>query len=157
LLLNVCCFFTSSPQILRRSEEAANIKQENPNRAKVVNGLEFDFDHHQIVSNPTRGRLFHVGDSDKVSAKAATVTALRVYRDHDKNARQFTVRIARGRVTPLLAAWVPVFLRTSGDVAIASYDPDKLWLQVELKNQTVWIRSDESFRAIGLDHLAAVK
>jgi hypothetical protein len=119
--------------------------------------LEFDFDHHQIVSNPTGDRLFHVGDSDKISAKAATVTALRVYRDHEKNARQFTVRIARGQVTPLLAAWVPVLLRTSGDVAIASYDPDKLWLQVELKHQTVWIRSDESFRAIGLDHLAAVK
>src|SRR5258706_16233184 len=29
---------SASPPILRRSEEAANIKQENPNRAKVVNG-----------------------------------------------------------------------------------------------------------------------
>src|ERR1700733_11159497 len=29
---------SASPPILRRSEEAANIKQENPNRAKVING-----------------------------------------------------------------------------------------------------------------------
>src|SRR5271168_4509739 len=29
---------SASPPILRRSEAAANIKQENPNRAKVVNG-----------------------------------------------------------------------------------------------------------------------
>src|SRR5882757_7114693 len=29
---------SASPPILRRSEEAANIKQENPNRATVVNG-----------------------------------------------------------------------------------------------------------------------
>src|ERR1700722_11496498 len=29
---------SASPPILRRSEEAANIKNENPNRAKVVHG-----------------------------------------------------------------------------------------------------------------------
>ena len=112
--------------------------------------LEFDFDHHQIVSNPTGGRSFRVGGSDKISAKATTVAALRVYRDHDENARQFTISIARGQATRLLAAWAPVLLRTSGDVAVASYDPDKLWFQIELKNQTVWIRGNESSRAIGL-------
>src|SRR5882724_3661346 len=29
---------SASPPILRRNEEAANIKQQNPNRGKVVNG-----------------------------------------------------------------------------------------------------------------------
>src|ERR1700741_2461909 len=34
---------SASPPILRRSEEAANIKQENPNRAKVVNWFDLDW------------------------------------------------------------------------------------------------------------------
>ncbi len=117
--------------------------------------LEFDWDRHQIVPTPTDGGAFHVGGSAEISAKAATFSTLRIYRDHDKNAPQFSIRIARGQATPVVAAWVPVLLRSSRDVAIASYDPGKLWLQIELKNQTGWIRGDESFRAIGLHHAAA--
>jgi hypothetical protein len=117
--------------------------------------LEFDWDRHQIVPATTAGRMFHVGGSAEIWAKATTVSTLRVYRDRDKNATQFTIRIARGQATRLLAAWVPVLLRTSGDVAIASYDPDNLWLQIELKNQKGWILGDENFRAIGLHHAAS--
>jgi hypothetical protein len=112
--------------------------------------LEFDWDRHQIVPVPTGGRVFHVGGSSEEISKAATVSTLHVYRDRDENAPQFTIRIAHGQATRLLAAWVPVLLRTSDGVAIASYDADKLWLQIELKNKTRWIRGDESFRAIGL-------
>jgi hypothetical protein len=116
--------------------------------------LEFDWDRHQIVPATAAGRVFHVGGSAEIPARATTASTLRVYRDHDKNATQFTIRIVRGQATRLLAAWAPVLVRTSGDVAIASYDPDKLWLQIELKNQKGWILGDESFRAIGLHDAA---
>jgi len=116
--------------------------------------LEFEWDRHQIVAVQTGDSAFHVGGSTGNSTKAAAVSTLHVCQDHDKNAPQFTIRIARGQVTRLLAAWVPIVLRTTGDVGIVSYDPDKLWLQIELKNQRGWIRGDAGFRAIGLHHAA---
>jgi hypothetical protein len=118
--------------------------------------LVFDWDSHRIVPTPTAGRTFHVGSSAELSAKATAVSTLRVYRDHDKNAPQATIPIARGQATRLGAAWVPILLRTSGDVAIATYDPEELWLQLKLKDRTGWIRGSESFRDVGL-HEDAVR
>ncbi len=121
---------------------------------RFTSELEFDWDRHQIVPASTGGGVFLAGGSGDSPARAATVSTLRVYRNHDKNAAQFTIRLARGQATRLLAAWAPVVLRASGDVGIVSYDPDEVWLHVGLKNRTGWIRGDKSFRAIGLHRVA---
>src|ERR1700751_3683870 len=59
---------SASPPILRRNEEAANIKQENPNRAKVANGSIwsgfFPSSSHLTIrlrNQPYEGAAFKLG------------------------------------------------------------------------------------------------
>jgi hypothetical protein len=119
---------------------------------RFVAMLEFDFDRHQIILGPNK--VLNLSGPAEMSAETIAASALRVYKNHEENAPRFTIALARGQTTKLLAAWAPVLLRSSADVAVTSYDPEKLWLQIELKNEKVWIRGGESFQAIGL-HLAS--
>ena len=116
--------------------------------------LQLDFDRHQIVPSDKALRVSDPQGSAKFSAAAENASTLGLYRQHDKSAPQFTLGVSRGQTTRLLAAWEPVSLRSSGDISTVSFDPAKLWLEIETKNERGWIRGVDSFRAIGLREAA---
>ena len=61
---------------------------------------------------------------------------------------------AAGQVVTILAAWAPASLKPADNapegVQMVYYDWNNLWLQIQVDNQTGWIRGTNSFRMIGL-------
>jgi hypothetical protein len=112
--------------------------------------LLFDLDHHQIVLSPPPEQLSLAGEPDQLTAQAAASASLRVYRDHEESSHGTEIQLNRGQRIRMVDAWTPVSLATKDGIATVTYDPAKLWLQIELNHSKYWIFSKESFRAIGL-------
>src|SRR5208283_3188488 len=108
--------------------------------------LKFDFDQHRIVLAPEDERLSL--SSSLSSLKAKRDLRLRVYRDHNQGAAQFTISMARGQRIRVAGIWAPVESRNDGNLGTVNCNVDDLWLQVKLKNRTAWIRSEQSWRKI---------
>jgi len=112
--------------------------------------LYFDFVRLRVVPAPSN-ETFPV----ELSVEAPTTSTLRIYRDHRENAVPSGVRVAPGQRTRILAAWVPILLKPSEDFETVSYDPNELWLEIELKSgdkkfEKFWIHGSKSFQIIGL-------
>jgi len=95
-----------------------------------------------------------------------------IYNNHDSAAPKKTIQIApghvvmwwqsldpvekpaAGQVVTILAAWAPASLKPADNapegVQMVYYDWNNLWLQIQVDNQTGWIRGTNSFRMIGL-------
>jgi hypothetical protein len=60
-----------------------------------------------------------------------------------------------GQVVTILAAWAPASLRPADNapegVKMVYYDWNNLWLQIQVDQQTGWIKGVSSFRLIGLE------
>ncbi len=111
--------------------------------------LKFDFDQHRIVLAPEDERLSL--SSSLSSLKAIRNLRLRVYRDHNQGAEQFMISMARGQRIRVAGIWARVEFRNNSDLGAVICNGDDLWLQVRLKNQTAWIRNEQSWRNIGLE------
>ena len=104
---------------------------------------------------------------------SGTSGAVKMYSGHDSTASTQEVMIARGhmvswweslnpadkpasaQVVTILAAWAPASLRPADNapqgVEMVYYDWNNLWLQVQVDEQTGWIKGSSSFRTIGLE------
>jgi hypothetical protein len=66
---------------------------------------------------------------------------------------------ATGQVVTILAAWAPTSLKPADNapdgVKMVYFDWNNLWLQIQVGDQTGWIRGSSSLRTIGLEMAAA--
>ncbi|MGB7129859.1 MAG: hypothetical protein WBD59_03565 [Candidatus Sulfotelmatobacter sp.] len=111
--------------------------------------LKFDFDQHRIVLAPEGTRFSLI--SSLSSLKATRDLRLRAYRDHNQGAEQFTIAMAPEQRIRVAGIWAPVEFRNGDNIGTVTYHDDDLWLQIKLKNRTAWIRSERSWRSIGLE------
>ena len=101
---------------------------------------------------------------------------IKLYSSHDSAAPKADMRIApghtvvwwqspgtgekpAGQVVTILAAWAPASLKPADNepdgVKMVYYDPNDLWLQIQVDGHSGWIRGTSSFRTIGLEMMTA--
>lgn len=102
---------------------------------------------------------------------------IKLYSSHDSAAPKADIRIApghtvswwqspgtggkpaAGQVVMILAAWAPASLKPADNgpdgVKMVYYDPNDLWLQIQVDDHTGWIRGTRNFRMIGLEMITA--
>jgi len=107
------------------------------------------------------------------SGPSAASGAVKLYSSHATGPPKAEVRIAPGhtvtwwesldpaekspatQVVTILAAWAPASLKPADNapegVQMVYYDWNNLWLQIQVDDQTGWIKGTSSFRAIGLE------
>jgi hypothetical protein len=107
------------------------------------------------------------------SGRSSGSGEVKFYKNHDNSAANTDVRIAPGhrvawwqspdteekpaasQVVTILAAWAPASLKRADNapdgVMMVYYDWNNLWLQIQVGDQTGWIKGASSLRAIGLE------
>jgi len=107
------------------------------------------------------------------SGPSAASGAVKLYSNHAAGPPKAEVRIVSGhtvtwweslvpaekpptsQVVTILAAWAPASLKPADNapdgVQMVYYDWNNLWLQIQVDEQTGWIKGTSSFRAIGLE------
>jgi hypothetical protein len=107
------------------------------------------------------------------SGPSAASGAIKLYSNHANDPPKAEVRIVPGhtvtwwesldpagktpakQVVTILAAWAPASLKPADNapdgVRMVYYDWNNLWLQIQVDDQTGWIKGISSFRTIGLE------
>jgi len=107
------------------------------------------------------------------SAMSAASGTVKLYSNHAPGPPKAEARIAPGhtvtwwesldpaektpakQVVTILAAWAPASLKPADNapegVQMVYYDWNNLWLQIQVDDQTGWIKGTSSFRTIGLE------
>ncbi len=135
--------------------------------------LGFNTATHRIEIMPDQIAFSALPPASRQKSGPSTASGgISIYNNHDSAAPKKMIQIApghvvtwwqsldpvekpaAGRVVTILAAWAPASLKPADNapegVQMVYYDWNNLWLQIQVDNQTGWIRGTNSFRMIGL-------
>jgi hypothetical protein len=140
--------------------------------------LDFNATTHRIEVMPDQilfSALPPLGRDKSVLSPASG--EIKMYSSHDSGSPKTDIRIApahlvtwwqsvnpgekpaASQVVTILAAWAPASLKPADNapegVEMVYYDWNNLWLQIQVDNQTGWIKGTNDFRMIGLQMASA--
>lgn len=136
--------------------------------------LGFNWATHRIGIMPDQIVFSALAPPGQQKSRASAASgAVKLYSNHASGPPKAEIKIAPGhavtwwesldpvektpakQVVTILAAWAPASLKPADNapegVQMVYYDWNNLWLQIQVDDQTGWIKGTSSYRAIGLE------
>jgi len=140
--------------------------------------LGFNTATHRIEIMPDQIEFSALPPPGRQKSGPSTASGgINIYSHHDSAAQKKMIQItpghvvtwwqsldpvekpAAGQVVAILAAWAPASLKPADNapegVQMVYYDWNNLWLQIQVDNQTGWIKGTNNFHMIGLQMASA--